>query len=357
VRPVPAAGRQVRVPAERQELSRQLRRHLKFSAPTEIAAKLGWRGRASAGTIRAMNRLAWLAGSALILAGVACGARSGLRENPQQRGAGGTGGGADGGGGQGPGGQGGTGGIGGNGGNGGTGGTICEVEGQPCTTNLPGPCAPGFLHCVGDTVQCLPKQGPQPEQCNLIDDNCNGMVDDGDPGGGGMCNTGLPSSCAAGTLHCQMGKIVCVQNNQPQLEVCNGIDDNCNNVVDQDCEKGDCKPSLLVLGSTPSNPNCQDFPIVKGSTGTIQYPCAGGMVMANLNGIVMTGSVMNGVVSLIGTNKVVGPDKCTWELTHTIKGTLSSGIVTYNYSEKISGGTNCWQPCTEVGTVQVKWTN
>jgi len=209
---------------------------------------------------------------------------------------------------------------------------------------------------MGNALVCQPLVSPQPEQCNGLDENCNGIPDDGDPGGGQMCNTGKPSICAAGTTHCVDGKIQCFENVPPQPETCNGIDDNCNGITDSDCQVGDCQPNLLVLGSTPSNPNCQDFPIEKGSTGVIEYACAGGMTSATLNGIMMSGTVdPKGNVALIGTNSVKGPDGCTWKLTHTIKGNVQSGQLTYNYAEQIVGGSNCWSPCTEVGTVQVNW--
>ena len=45
-----------------------------------------------------------------------------------------------------------------------------------------------------------------------------------------------------------------------------------------DCEVGDCKPTLIVTGSTPSSPNCIDEPVTMGSEGTIEFPCQGGPV-------------------------------------------------------------------------------
>ena len=42
----------------------------------------------------------------------------------------------------------------------------------------------------------------------------------------------------------------------------------------------------------------------------------------------------------------------------TITGVLSSGALTYSYSEMVidkRGHKNCWNPCTESGTVQITW--
>jgi hypothetical protein len=143
------------------------------------------------------------------------------------------------------------------------------------------------------------------------------------------------------------------------VEICNGVDDNCNGVIDADCEVGDCQPTLLVTGSTPSSPGCIDFPVMAGSTGVIIFPCEGGPVTAQLGAVSFSGSVTNGFVSLDGTAIIPGnesPDGCTWETSHHIEGALSAVTLSYSYSEMvISGGMDCWAPCTETGTVAVQW--
>jgi hypothetical protein len=146
-----------------------------------------------------------------------------------------------------------------------------------------------------------------------------------------------------------------------KVEICNGVDDNCNGVIDADCEQGDCKPTLLVTGSAPSSPGCIDFPVQAGSTGTIEYPCGGGPVTAHLGDISFTGSVTNNFVTLDGIAVIPpnqSPDGCTWQNHHHIEGSIPSGTMSYSYSEMVLAeppGSNCWQPCTETGTVQIKW--
>lgn len=73
---------------------------------------------------------------------------------------------------------------------------------------------------------------PHEEVCNGLDDDCDGQVDQGDPGGGAFCETGLLGACAAGTLRCMDGALSCMQDREPAAESCNGVDDDCNGEVD-----------------------------------------------------------------------------------------------------------------------------
>jgi hypothetical protein len=70
------------------------------------------------------------------------------------------------------------------------------------------------------------------ESCNGLDDNCNGSIDEGDPGGGAGCGTGQPGVCGAGTKHCLAGGLVCTSNVQPSAETCDGLDNDCNGAID-----------------------------------------------------------------------------------------------------------------------------
>ena len=79
--------------------------------------------------------------------------------------------------------------------------------------------------CVTDPMACTPAA----EQCgNGLDDDCDGVVDDG-------CPTG--TACGAGT-DCPAGQS-CVAGNcvvcTPVPEICNGLDDDCDGVVDNGC--------------------------------------------------------------------------------------------------------------------------
>ena len=105
--------------------------------------------------------------------------------------------------------------------------------GGPCDTGLEGVCADGTLHCIDGSLQCVQNTTASPEVCDGLDNDCDGSVDEGNPGGGGPCNTGLQGVCADGTLHCVGGSLQCVQNTSASPEVCDGLDNDCDGVVDE----------------------------------------------------------------------------------------------------------------------------
>ena len=96
-----------------------------------------------------------------------------------------------------------------------------------------------------------------PETCNGVDDNCDRLVDNGIPAVGDACNTGFSGLCAAGTLQCT-GALVCQPNNPSTDELCNLADDDCDGEVDEsagcfdtgvDCaEDADCATGLICRG-------------------------------------------------------------------------------------------------------------
>jgi hypothetical protein len=138
------------------------------------------------------------------------------------------------------------------------------MAGMSCDSGMPGECKSGKLTCTMAKLQCVPNVMAKPETCDGKDNDCNGQVDDNIPGTGGMCSTGKLGVCAAGTLSCQDAgggnfTIDCYANVAASPEVCNGLDDDCDGVVDQGNPGGGGMCDTGKLGvCQPGTMNCKN---------------------------------------------------------------------------------------------------
>jgi Putative metal-binding motif len=107
--------------------------------------------------------------------------------------------------------------------------------GGACPTNKQGECKTGAWQCIGGNLNCISKKSTLPEICNGLDDDCNDIIDDGNPGGGALCLVpGMPGICSQGITMCMGGGVQCLQNVSPSAaESCNGLDDTCDGQTDE----------------------------------------------------------------------------------------------------------------------------
>ena len=106
-------------------------------------------------------------------------------------------------------------------------------EGGTC---MLGDCEAGFfdldgLGTNGCEYACTPAD-PAVESCNRRDDDCDGTIDEGDPGGGAACGSDV-GACMAGVEACVAGRIQCMGATEPSTETCNTMDDDCDGSTDE----------------------------------------------------------------------------------------------------------------------------
>ena len=128
----------------------------------------------------------------------------------------------------------------------------CDCPGgavQPCYPGAAGTagvgaCVMGTQSCRADGTgydACVGAVVPAAEQCNAIDDDCNGTVDDV-PGVGEACSDGQGPCRVDGRRTCDAasGELRCDAVALPATdETCNGIDDDCDGTVDDVLDNGE----------------------------------------------------------------------------------------------------------------------
>ena len=127
--------------------------------------------------------------------------------------------------------------------------------GNECGTDV-GPCETGTLECVAGELICGGDVvAPVAETCNGEDDDCDGTPDDGDPGGGFVCGDAI-GECERGITACVGGEIICDGEVEPTDELCDALDNNCNGTYDEGNPEGGAACGLIMGTCMPGTETC-----------------------------------------------------------------------------------------------------
>jgi hypothetical protein len=141
---------------------------------------------------------------------------------------------------------------------------------RACGTDV-GACTVGEEACTLGTWGACSGLGPTTETCNGVDDDCDGVID-------GITRPCGPSTgaCVPGTEVCTGGDWsgVCVGAVGPSPEICNGVDDDCNGTVDDGNPGGGGTCGSSIGACTPGTLVCTGGTLVcDGATGGTAESC------------------------------------------------------------------------------------
>ena len=237
-------------------------------------------------------------------------------------------------------------------------GISCQGGGEACNTGLQGACSVGRTDCAaeGTMGMCRPIIAPGAELCDNVDNDCNGMVDDGDGlcAAGQVCDKGTcVGACGTGEFRCEIGftckaghciedacadkvceagqacrggmcqnacdGVVCPQGQECQLgrcvDPCKAVTCSAGKVCERglcvsDCSCRGCKDGL-VCGADGRcvDPKCTNVMCPTGqkcSAGACVDPCAG--VMCPNAGLCVNGDCQPGTGNTGGSSSSGGTD-------------------------------------------------
>ncbi len=142
----------------------------------------------------------------------------------------------------------------------------CEGGGEACDTGLLGACSLGRTDCAaeGQTGMCRPIIQPGNETCDNVDNDCDGVVDNGE----GLCPANQVCDKGSCVAPCGGGEFNC-----PAGLVCNS-ERIC---IDEACADVTCEPGLACRGGVCVSP-CDGVTCPSGQEcqlGRCVDPCAG----------------------------------------------------------------------------------
>jgi hypothetical protein len=110
------------------------------------------------------------------------------------------------------------------------------LAGFPCDGLDEDLCPSGRTTCVNEAIACVEDADDLIEVCDGFDNDCDPSTLDGsqDPLVGAPCDGDDSDLCQEGTATCTDGALFCDDFSDDSIEICNGADDDCDGVADND---------------------------------------------------------------------------------------------------------------------------
>ena len=135
-------------------------------------------------------------------------------------------------------------------------GDVDEYISRTCSNT----CGGGLETCKAGVFQGCTAPQPSPEICNGIDDDCDGKYDEPEDLPLEFCYSGSTGSaqfgeCKPGVLRCEYGRKVCFGEVVPLPEACDGLDNDCDGQIDEGSGNSDPVDIVFVIDNSGSMGN------------------------------------------------------------------------------------------------------